>query len=101
PLALDVEPLPRGRQELDLGGALDHLAEKPGALDEMLEVVEHEQRRALAEVVEQLVLRREAAVHGVDGELERLGEGRRKEVRRGDGGQRDKVDTVRIAVDSM
>ena len=100
PLALDVEPLPRGRQELDVRGALDHLAQKPGALDEMLEVVEHEQRRALAEVVEQLLLRREAAVRAVDGELDRLGEGGREEVRRGDGGERDEVDAVRVAVDA-
>ena len=72
---------------------------RPGALDEMLEVVEHEQRRALAEVVEQLVLRREAAVRAVDGELDRLGDGRREELRRGDGGERDEVDAVRVAVD--
>src|SRR5437870_11655755 len=65
----------------------------------MLEVVEHQQRRALAEVVQQLVLRREAAVHGVDGELDRLGEGRREEVRRRDSGERDKVDAVWIAID--
>jgi len=44
PLALHVQPLPRRRQELDVWGALDHLAQKPGPLDEMLEVVEHEQR---------------------------------------------------------
>ena len=94
------EPLPRRRQELDVRGALDHLAQKPGALDEMLEVVEHEQRRALAEVVEQLLLRREAAVRAVDGELDRLGEGGREEVRRGDGGERDEVDAVRVAVDA-
>ena len=100
PLALDVQPLPRGRQELDVRGALDHLAQKPGALDEMLEVVEHEQRGALAEVVEQLLLRREAAVRAVDGELDRLGEGGREEVRRGDGGERDEVDAVRVAVDA-
>ena len=100
PLALDVEPLPRRRQELDVRGALDHLAQKPGALDEMLEVVEHEQRRALAEVVQQLLLRREAAVRAVDGELDRLGEGGREEVRRGDGGERDEVDAVRVAVDA-
>ena len=80
-------------------GALDHLAQKPGALDEMLEVVEHEQRRALAEVVEQLLLRREAAVRAVDGELDRVGEGGREELRRGDGGERDEVDAVRVAVD--
>src|ERR687887_1025374 len=66
----------------------------------MLEVVEHEQRRALAEEVQQLVLRREAAVRPVDGELNRLGEGGRKELRRGDGGERDEVDAVRIAVDA-
>ena len=81
-------------------GTLDHLAQKPGALDEMLEVVENEQRRALAEIVEQLVLRREAAVRAVDGELDRLGEGGREEVRRGDGGERDEVDAVRVAVDA-
>ena len=100
PFALDVQPLPRGRQELDVRGTLDHLAQKPGALDEMLEVVEHEQRRALAEVVEQLVLRREAAVRAVDGELDRLRKGGREEVRRGDGGERDEVDAVLVAVDA-
>ncbi len=83
-----------------LRGALDHLAQKRGALDEMLEVVEHEERGPLAEVVEQLLLRREAAVHAVEGELDRLGEGGREEVRRGDGGERDEVDAVRVAVDA-
>ena len=99
PLALDVETLPRRRQELDLRGALDDLAQKPGALDEVLEVVEHEQRRPLAEVVEQLLLRREAAVRAVDGELDRLGDGGREELRRGDGDERDEVHAVRVAVD--
>src|SRR5262249_22583637 len=41
----------------------------------MLEVVQHEQRRALTEVVQQLVPRREAAVRAIDGELDRLGDG--------------------------
>ena len=100
PLTLDVEPLSRRRQKLDVRCALDHLAQKPGAFDQMLEVVEHEQRRALAEVVEQLVLRREAVVRAVDGELDRLGDGRREEVRRGDGGERDEVDAVWVAVDA-
>ena len=80
--------------------APDHLAQKRGALDEMLEVVEHEQHRALAEVVEQLVLRREVAVHAVEGELDRLGEGGREEVRRRDGRERYEVDAVRVAVDA-
>src|SRR5439155_16317042 len=48
----------------------------------------------------QLLLRRETAVRAVDGELDRLGEGRREEVRRGDGGERDEVDAVRVAVDA-
>src|SRR3954470_12491825 len=66
----------------------------------MLEVVEHEQRGALAEVVEQLVLRREAAVHGVDGELDRFGDRRREQLWRGDGDERDEVDALRIAVEA-
>ncbi len=81
PLALDVQPLPRRRQELDARGALDHLAQKPGALDEMLEVVEHEERGPIAEVVEELFLRREAAVGAVDRELDRLGNRGRQELR--------------------
>jgi hypothetical protein len=64
----------------------------------MLEVVEHEQQRAFSEVVEQLILRREAAVHGVDGELNRLGDRRREEVRLGDGGEGDEVNPMRIAI---
>ena len=100
PLALDVQPLPRRGQDSDLRCAPDHLAQKGGALDEMLEVVEHEQHRALAEVVEQLVLRREVAVHAVEGELDRLGEGGREEVRRRDGRERYEVDAVRVAVDA-
>ena len=65
----------------------------------MLEVVEHEQRRPLAEVIEELILRREAAVRAIDGELDRLGESRRQKIRGGDGGERDEVDAVRVAVD--
>ena len=99
PLALHVQPLPRRCQELDVWGALNHLAQKPGPLDEMLEVVEHQQRRALAEVVQQLLLRREAAVRAVDRELNRLGKGGREEVRRSDRGERDEVNAVRVAVD--
>ena len=38
-------------------------------------------------------------MRAVDGELNRLGEGRREEVRRGDGDERHEVDAVRIAVD--
>ena len=100
PLALDVEPLPGGRQELDVRGALDHLAQKRRALDEVLEVVEHEERGSLAEVIEQLLLWREAAVRAAEGELERLGEGGREQLRRGDGGERDEVDAVRVAGDA-
>ena len=66
----------------------------------MLEIVEHEQRRALAEVVEQLLLRREAAVCAVDGELDRFREGGREELGRRDGDERDEVDAVRVAVDA-
>src|SRR6266446_7020138 len=65
----------------------------------MLEVVEHEESGALAEVVEQLLLRREAAVRAVDGELDRLGKGGREEVRRRDGGERDEMDAVLVPVD--
>src|SRR5690348_17716048 len=39
------------------------------------------------------------SVRSVDGELNRLGEDRREEVRRGDGRERHEVDAVRIAVD--
>ena len=95
PLALHVETFSRRRQELDVRGALDHLAEQAGAVDQVLEVVEHEQRRALAEIVEQLLLRREAA----QGELDRLGDGGREKLRRRHGGERDEVDAVRVAVD--
>ena len=66
----------------------------------MLEVVEHEQRGAFAEVVEQLILRREPAVHGIDGELNRLGDYGREKLWRSDGDERDEVDAVRIAVDA-
>jgi hypothetical protein len=65
----------------------------------MLEVVEDDQHRPFAEVIEQLILRREAAVRAVDGELDRLGEGRREEIRRGDGRERDEVHAVRVALD--
>src|SRR5690349_17478877 len=36
----------------------------------------------------------------VDGELDRLGESGREELRRGDGGERDEVDAVQIAGDA-
>ena len=72
---------------------------RSGAVDEMLEVVEHEQRRPLAEVVEQLLLRREAAVGAVHRELDRLGNRRRQELRRRHRDERDEVHAVRVALD--
>ena len=42
PLALHVETLARRRQQLDLGCALDDLPQQVRALDQVLEVIEHE-----------------------------------------------------------
>ena len=99
PLALDVQPLSRRGQDLHVRRPLDHPRHEPGILDQVLEVVEHEQRRAFAQVIDELVLRREAAVRGVDRELERFGDRRGEEVWCHDGGKRDEVDPVRVAVD--
>ena len=99
PFALHVETLTRRRQQLDLRCALDDLPEQVGAVDEVLEVVEHEQRRPLAQVVEELLLRREAAVGAVHRELDRLGNRRRQELRRGHRDERDEVHAVRVAFD--
>ena len=99
PFALHVETLTRRRQQLDLRRALDDLPQQLRAVDEVLEVVEHEQRRPLAEVVEQLLLRREAAVGAVHRELDRLGNRRRQELRRRHRDERDEVHAVRVALD--
>ena len=99
PFALHVETLTRRRQQLDLRCALDDLPEQVRAVDEVLEVVEHEQRRPLAQVVEELFLRREAAVGAVHRELDRLGNRRRQELRRCHRDERDEVHAVRVALD--
>ena len=90
PFALEVETLSRRRQQLDLRRTLDDLPQQIGAADEVLEVVQHEQRRPLAQIVEELLLRREAAVGAVDRELDRLGNRRRQELRRRHRDERDK-----------
>ena len=56
PFALHVETLARRRQQLDLRCALDDFPEQVRAVDQVLEVVEHEQRRALTQVVKELFL---------------------------------------------
>ena len=99
PFALHVETLTRRRQQLDLRRALDDLPQQVRALDEVLEVVEHEQRRPLAEVVEELFLRREATARAVRSELNRLRNRRRQELRRHHRDERDEVDAVRVALD--
>ena len=65
----------------------------------MLEVVEHEQCRPLAQVVKELFLRREAAVSAVHRELDRLRNRRRKQLRRCHRNERDEVHAVRVALD--
>src|SRR4051794_10204736 len=65
----------------------------------MLEVVQDEQRRALAQIIEKLILRREAAVGAVDGELDRLGNRWSEELCRGNRDERDKVHAMRVALD--
>ncbi len=66
----------------------------------MLEVVEHEQRRALAQIIDELVLGGEAAVGGVDRELDCVGDRRGQEVGRGDGGQGDEVHSMGVAIEA-
>ena len=61
PFALHVETLTRRRQQLDGRCALDDFPQQVRAVDQVLEVVEHEQRRPLAQIVEELFLRREGA----------------------------------------
>ena len=99
PLALDTEALARCRQELDLRCSLYNLGQEPGAVHEVLEVVEDEECRALAQVVEKLLLGGEAAVRPVDRELKRVGDSRCKEVGRHNGSERDEVDAVRVPVE--
>ena len=99
PFALHVETLTRRRQQLDLRRALDDLPQQVRAVDKVLEVVEHEQRRALAQIVEELFLRREAAVGAVHRELDRLGNRRRQELRRRHRDEGNEVHAVRVALD--
>src|SRR6187401_1157792 len=65
----------------------------------MFEVVQDEQGRALAQIVEKLILRREAAVGAVYGELNRLGNGRSEELCRGNRDERDEVHAMGVALD--
>ena len=98
PFALDAEALARRGHHLHPWSPLDDLRQKLRALDQVLEVVQDQQRRALAQEVQQLILRREAAVRPVHRELERLGHGGRQEVGRSDRSQGDEVDAVLVAV---
>ena len=72
---------------------------KVGAFDEVLEVVQHEQRRPLTQVVKELFLRRDATACAVRRELNRLRNRRRQEIRRCHRHERDKVHAVRVALD--
>ncbi len=99
PLALHLEALPRGRQQLHLRSLLDDLGEQVPRVEQVLEVVEHEQRGPFAQEVDQLVTGRDRAVRVVDLELQALGDGGREQVRCRDTDERNEVDTVLIAVD--
>ncbi len=99
PFALHVESFARGRQELDSRGSLDQFAEQAGAVDQVLEVVEHEQGRALAQVVEQLLLRREAAVRASTANWIASATAGARSSGAGDGDERHEVHAVRVALD--
>ncbi len=101
PLALHVEAFSRGGRGARRPAARSISSpSRPDAVHQVLEVVEHEQRRALAQVVEQLLLRREAAVGAVDGELDSLGDGRREEApAQATDDERHEVHAVRVALD--
>jgi len=99
PLALHVEALTRRRQQRDLRRSLDDRPEQTRAVDQVLEVVEHQQRGPLREIVEKLLLRREAAVRAVHRELDRLGDSRRQELGRRHRDERDEMHAVRVALD--
>ena len=65
----------------------------------MLEIVEDEQRRAFAQVVDKLVTSGDRAVRAVDLELQTLGDGGREQIRCRDTDEWNEVDAVLIAID--
>ena len=99
PLALHLKALPRGRQQLHVRSLLDDLGEQIPRVEQVLEVVEHEQRCPFAQEVDQLVAGGDRAVRVVDLELQALGDSGREQVRCRDTDERDEVNTVLIAVD--
>jgi hypothetical protein len=65
----------------------------------VLEVVEHEQRRPLAQVVDELVACGDRAVRTVNLKLQALGDRRREQVGCRNADERNEVDAVLIPVD--
>ena len=99
PLALDAEPLARRGQHRHAGRLRHDLGEKRRAFDEVLEVVENQERRPPVQEVQKLLPGREATELHVDPELERCCHRRGQEVGRGHRGERDEVDPVLIAIE--
>ena len=99
PLALHLESLPRGRQHLDPWRLLDHLGEQITRVEQVLEVVEHKQRRALAQVINKLIASRKRAMRAVDLELQALSDRGREQVGSRDTNERNEVHAVLITVD--
>jgi hypothetical protein len=69
PLAPQAQPLPGRDEDLDAGRALQHLRQQRGVLEEVLEVVQHEQEASGAEVLDETLLG--GLLPGRRGELER------------------------------
>ena len=99
PFALDAEALARGGQHRDPGCLLDDLGQELRALDEVLEVVEDEERRPPVQEVQELLSGGEAAERHVDLELERCGHRRGQEVGRSHRDERNEVDPVLVAIE--
>jgi hypothetical protein len=77
----------------------EHVADECGAVEDLLEVVEHEEHRSVGEVGGEVLGRVDSGLGG--GDAERLEHFRRDEVGVGDRGELDEVDPVGVGVGDL
>jgi len=96
PFALQIQPLARGDEQLHPGRARQDLGQQADAvrLQQMLNVIQHEQHLPVAQMLDQLIVRVSLALKR---QPQAAGNGRNKKGRRRKRRQRHKADAIRKA----
>jgi hypothetical protein len=90
-LGAQIQPLARGHQQLDAGRRSEHIGEKTDALQQMFDVVQHQQQRFFAQESQKAAF---GIVLWTKLEAHRVGKGREDEFGRFDGLRRDEKYTI-------